>query len=85
MDDIFSMFGDIFGNFGNTGGSNQDRRPQYRGTDLRMKVSLTLQEISTGITKKFKVKRTSYVHIVMVAELNLAVTRNHVRHAMEQV
>ncbi len=57
MDDIFSMFGDIFGNFGNTGGSNQDRRPQYRGTDLRMKVSLTLQEISTGITKKFKVKK----------------------------
>lgn len=57
MDDIFSMFGDIFGNFGGTGSGGQRRRPQYRGTDLRMKISLTLQEISTGITKKFKVKK----------------------------
>ena len=55
MDDIFSMFGDIFGNFGGAGGGSQRRRPQYRGADLRMKISLTLQEISTGITKKFKV------------------------------
>lgn len=64
MDDIFSMFGDVFGGrggFGGFGGSgfggSQHRPAQQRGSDLRLKVKLTLQEISTGVTKKFKVKR----------------------------
>ena len=64
MDDIFSMFGDIFGGhsgfsgFSGFGGSGRQRRqPQYRGTDLRLKVRLTLQEIANGATKKFKVKK----------------------------
>lgn len=65
MDDIFSMFGDVFGGhsgfsgFGGFGGGTTDGRqqPQYRGADLRLKVKLTLQEISTGVTKKFKVKK----------------------------
>ncbi len=59
MDDIFSMFGDIFGGhagFGGFGGSK--RGPQvHRGTDLRLKVRLSLQEIATGVTKKFKVRK----------------------------
>lgn len=64
MDDIFSMFGDIFGGhsgfgsaFGGGFGGGQRRPAQYRGSDLRLKVRLTLQEISTGVTKKFKVKK----------------------------
>lgn len=64
MDDIFSMFGDVFGGrsgFGGFGGSGfgggQHRPAQHRGSDLRLKVKLSLQEISTGVTKKFKVKR----------------------------
>ena len=64
MDDIFSMFGDIFGGhsgfsgFSGFGGSGRQRRQaQYRGTDLRLKVRLTLQEIANGTTKKFKVKK----------------------------
>lgn len=68
MDDIFSMFGDIFGGRGGFGGfgsfggggfsGTSGRRPaQQRGSDLRLKVKLTLQEISTGVTKKFKVKK----------------------------
>lgn len=66
MDDIFSMFGDIFGGHGGGGfggfggfggGGGARRKPQYRGADLRMKVSLTLQEVLTGATKKFKVKK----------------------------
>ena len=64
MDDIFSMFGDIFGGRGGFGGFSSggfgggQRRPaQHRGSDLRLKVRLTLQEISTGVTKKFKVKK----------------------------
>ena len=60
MDDIFSMFGDIFGGrgFGGFGGfSGQRRTQQARGSDLRLKVKLSLEEISTGVTKKFKVRK----------------------------
>lgn len=59
MDDIFSMFGDVFGGGGFSGGfgGGQRRPAQHRGSDLRLKVRLSLQEISTGVTKKFKVKR----------------------------
>lgn len=63
MDDIFSMFGDIFGGHmggfggfsGGFGGGSQ--RPQFRGSDLRVKVKLNLKEISTGVEKKFKLKK----------------------------
>lgn len=59
MDDIFSMFGDVFGGggFSSGFGGGQRRPAQHRGSDLRLKVRLSLQEISTGVTKKFKVKR----------------------------
>lgn len=61
MDDIFSMFGDVFGGrggFGGFGGGGGRRQPaKFRGSDLRLKVRLTLQEISTGVTKKFKVRK----------------------------
>ena len=60
MDDIFSMFGDIFGGHAGFGGfsSGKQRRPQqFRGTDLRLKVKLTLEEINSGVVKKFKVRK----------------------------
>lgn len=64
MDDIFSMFGDVFGGhggfggFGGFGGRGEYRKPaKHRGSDLRLKVNLTLQEVATGVTKKFKVKK----------------------------
>jgi len=58
MDDIFSMFGDIFGGHGFSGFGGGQRRPQqHRGSDLRLKVRLTLEEISQGVTKKFKVRK----------------------------
>ncbi len=62
LEDIFSMFGDIFGGhsgfggFGGFGGGGSAKR-QYRGSDLRLKVKLTLQEIAAGVTKKFKVRK----------------------------
>ncbi len=58
MDDIFSMFGDIFGGHGFGGfGSRRQGRQQHRGNDLRLKVKLTLEEINQGVTKKFKVRK----------------------------
>ncbi len=61
LNDIFSQFGDIFGDIFSGGGGGfggrRQGRPQFRGGDLRMKVKLTLQEIATGVTKKFKVHK----------------------------
>ena len=60
MDDIFSMFGDIFGGragFSGFGGGAK-RGPQvHRGSDLRLKVRLSLEEVAHGVTKKFKVRK----------------------------
>ncbi|MBP6373679.1 MAG: DnaJ domain-containing protein, partial [Flavobacterium sp.] len=60
MDDIFSQFGDIFGGggfggFGGFGGGGGQRR--VKGSNLRIKVKLTLEEIANGVEKKVKVKR----------------------------
>ena len=51
MDDIFSMFGDVFGGhsgFGGFGGFGDGggRRAQFRGADLRLKVRLSLQDVA---------------------------------------
>jgi len=59
MDDIFSQFGDIFGGaFGGAfGGSQGGGQRRVKGSNLRIKVKLTLQEIANGVEKKIKVKR----------------------------
>ena len=58
MDDIFEQFGDIFG--GAFGGGRSRGRSQRvnRGSDIRVTVKLTLQEIAEGVTKKLKVNKT---------------------------
>lgn len=63
MNDIFSMFGDLFGGggfggFGGFGGGQQGRRrAAQRGSNLRIKVKLTLEEIEKGCEKKIKVAK----------------------------
>jgi molecular chaperone DnaJ len=62
MEDIFSQFGNIFGgHFGGFGGFSGSQRGGgqrvRRGSDLRVKVKLTLSEIATGVEKKIKVKK----------------------------
>ncbi|MCX6333968.1 MAG: molecular chaperone DnaJ [Bacteroidia bacterium] len=61
MDDIFSSFGDIFGDaFGGFGGFGNSRRSSRRvnkGTNLRVKVKLSLNEIANGAEKKIKVTK----------------------------
>ncbi|SMC61332.1 molecular chaperone DnaJ [Cellulophaga tyrosinoxydans] len=61
MDDIFSQFGDIFGGafggggFSGFGGGGGQRR--VKGSSLKIRVSLTLEEVANGVEKKIKVKR----------------------------
>ncbi len=62
IEDIFSQFGDIFGDFGfgGFGGFGTGRRSSRRinkGTNLRVKVKLNLEEIATGVQKKIKVNK----------------------------
>lgn len=61
MEDIFSQFGDIFGDaspfgsfFGSSGGG---RRSVRKGSDLRIKLTLDLEDVAKGVEKKIKVKR----------------------------
>jgi len=65
MEDIFSQFGDIFGGafggggggfsgFGGFGGGGQRR---VKGSNLRIRVKLTLEEVANGVEKKVKVRR----------------------------
>lgn len=63
MDDIFSQFGDIFGGGGSPfesffgGGGGRGGRRQRKGSNLRIKLKLTLDEIANGVEKKIKVNR----------------------------
>ena len=62
MDDIFSQFGDIFGGaFGGGGGGfsgfGGQRQRVVKGSNLRIRVKLSLEEIANGVEKKIKVKR----------------------------
>jgi|UniRef100_UPI00404841B2 molecular chaperone DnaJ len=57
MEDIFSQFGDIFGGgFGGFGGGQQ-RQARVKGSNMRIRVKLTLEEIAKGVEKKVKVRR----------------------------
>lgn len=60
MEDIFSQFGDIFGGGFGFGGSSGGRARQRtnRGSDIRIRVSLTLDEIAKGVTKKLKLNKS---------------------------
>ena len=60
MDDIFSQFGDIFGGGGGGGFSGfggGGRQRVVKGSNLRIRVTLTLEEVANGVEKKIKVKR----------------------------
>lgn len=63
MEDIFAQFGDIFGGGGfggfggaaGMGGGRRTRPRQRRGSDLRIRVKMALEEIATGTTKTLKI------------------------------
>ncbi len=65
MDDIFSHFGDIFGDMGGGGspfdsffgGGGRSRNRQAVGSNIRIKLKLTIDEITNGVEKKIKYKK----------------------------
>lgn len=64
MEDIFEQFGHVFGDSGSPfdtffggGRSGQRRASGQKGSNLRIKVALTLEEVKDGVTKKIKVKK----------------------------
>lgn len=65
MEDIFAQFGDVFGEggspfdafFGGGGGRGQTRGRGQKGSNLRVKLSLSLEEIAHGVSKKIKVRK----------------------------
>lgn len=62
MEDIFSQFGDIFGSgggggFSGFGGGGRSRQAMVKGSNLRIRLKLTLEDILKGLEKKVKVKR----------------------------
>jgi molecular chaperone DnaJ len=64
MDDIFSQFGDVFGDDlfgsffgGRRGGGGGSRAHGVRGSNLRIKIKLTYEEIAKGVNKNIKVKK----------------------------
>ena len=64
MDDIFSQFGDVFGDDifgsffgGRRGGGGGSRSHGIRGSNLRIKIKLTYEEIAKGVNKNIKVKK----------------------------
>ena len=63
MDDIFSQFGDVFGDdlfgsfFGGRRGGGGSRSHGVRGSNLRVKIKLSYEEIAKGVTKNIKVKK----------------------------
>lgn len=69
MDDIFSRFGDIFGggfgggfgDFGGFGGSSRGRRVA-KGSNIRIKIKLTLDEVVHGVEKKIKIDKQVKCH-----------------------
>ena len=54
VNDIFSQFGDIFGN---ASFRNRNKRGMSKGSNIRININLTLDEIFSGINKKIKYKK----------------------------
>lgn len=55
INDIFSAFGDIFGSGG--GGGRRSRNQGERGSDIKLRLNLTLEEVAKGVKKTIKLKR----------------------------
>lgn len=81
MEDIFSSFGDIFGEaFGERGFGLGGGKQSIKGNDLRIRVKLTLKEISQGIEKKVKVKRMKVAPGVILKKCDICNGSGNITH-----
>ena len=77
MEDIFSNFGDIFGDespfgsFFSGGRGGGGGRRQRKGSDLRIKLKLNLEEIPTGLRRKSRLKGTLPVNLAKEMDLKM--------------
>ncbi len=83
MEDIFSQFGDVFGGGGGSpfdsffGGGGRSR--QRKGSNLRIKLKMTLEEIANGVEKKIKVNRLTRAEGVTFKNCNTCQGTGQVR------
>ena len=85
MEDIFSQFGDIFGGgspFDSFFGGGGSGRRQRRGTNLRIKLKLSLEEIANGVEKKIKVNRLVRAEGVTFKSCNTCQGSGQIRKAV---
>lgn len=92
MDDIFSQFGDIFGGafggaFGGGGGFGGNRQGgrRVKGSNLRIKVKLTLEEIAKGASKKIKVFKLVNAENVTYADCSTCQGTGQVRRVTNTI
>ncbi|MFM2201445.1 MAG: molecular chaperone DnaJ [Bacteroidota bacterium] len=85
MDDIFSNFGDIFGGAfgGGFGGGGGQRRA--KGSNLRIKVKLNLEEVANGCTKKIKVFKLVNASDVTFDTCNMCKGQGQVRRVTNTI
>lgn len=84
MDDIFSQFGDVFGGaFGGGGGRSRGGSRMVKGSDLRVKIRLNLQEAALGVTKKIKVNKLVNVDGVTYKDCSTCHGQGRVTRVME--
>ena len=86
MDDIFSQFGDIFGGaFGGGGGGGRSRGGSrvVKGSDLRVKIKLSLEDVALGVTKKIKVNKLVNVDGVTYTDCSTCRGQGRVTRVME--
>lgn len=83
MDDIFSQFGDIFGGGFGGGGRARGGSRVVKGTDLRVKIKLNLQDVALGVTKKIKVNKLVNVEGVTYKDCGTCKGQGRVTRIME--
>jgi molecular chaperone DnaJ len=59
FEDIFNQFGDVFGNYSKQR-YNNSTQPKKKGSNLRLKVSLTIEDILNGVNKTLKYNRRKH-------------------------
>ena len=85
MDDIFSQFGDIFGGAFGGGGGGRSRGGSrvIKGSDLRVKIKLSLKEVALGVNKKIKVNKLMNDEGVTFTECSTCRGQGRVTRVME--